>query len=109
MHPGSTHTSNLVGLHHEDAVDTDRAVCKGLWKRQQRGRASDSKNSFAGDVNMTAGSGTMEGEAHDTPTEPRSVLRFHVRLQTPLDLAPECFQCVFTAKMIPCGFFFHVF
>ena len=69
MHPGSTHTSNLIGLYHdvfdviEDAVNADRAVCKGLWNRQQRGRASDSENPFAGDVNMTAESGTLEGEA----------------------------------------------
>ena len=54
MHPGSTHTSNLISLHRdlsdviEDAVNTDRAVCKGPWKRQQQGRASDSRTHLLG-------------------------------------------------------------
>ena len=74
MHPGSTHASNLIGLFRdvfdlfENAVSTERALSKSASKWQHGGRASDSKSPFAGDVNMTARSWSLEGAGtHGTP------------------------------------------
>ena len=68
MHPGSTHTCNLIGWCRdvfaviEDAVSSERALFRSAWNWQHDGRASDSKNPFAGEVDMNAGSGTLEGD-----------------------------------------------
>ena len=75
MHPESTHSAKFSGLHcdvfdvTEDAVNTRSGACAGAaWKRQHGGLASDSKNPLAGDVNMTGGSGMLEGEEKLTAT-----------------------------------------
>ena len=50
MHPGSTHASNLIGLH----VNTERVLLRSAWKRQQGGRPSDLKTPYAGDLNISS-------------------------------------------------------
>ena len=66
FHPGATNTSVVVRLYSdvldliEMDVNTRRRDMAKSWQEQNPGR--DTRNPYAGDVSMTGGSGSLEGE-----------------------------------------------
>ena len=68
LHPGSTQTSGLLRLY-QDAFDVLEGQVNQWrtrecteWKRANADAASSTKNPYEGAVNMTMGSGSLEGE-----------------------------------------------
>ena len=66
-HPSSTQTSNLIAMCRdafdliEAAVNSERTRARLEWKPQYP-RAAEARNPFSGEVNMSGGSGSLEGE-----------------------------------------------
>ena len=67
IHPGSTQTSNLMAVYRDAfdlikaAVNSERTRARLEWKPQYP-RAAEARNPFSGEVNMSGGSGSLEGE-----------------------------------------------
>jgi len=68
LHPGSTQTSGLLRLYQDafDVLETRvnqwRTQESAEWKRAHADAAASAKNPYEGVVNMTMGSGSLEGE-----------------------------------------------